>query len=105
LDSVSVNDTNTTTDVLINGGFETGDLTGWTQSCADDSNCGGTGNYGQVTTTDCYSGTYCYVDKCAGGFDYLFQSFTTVIGDYYILGFYLKVESSGSPHSVTVTLT
>ncbi len=105
MDSISVNHTNADTEVLINGGFDTGDFTGWTQYCATDANCGGTGNYGQVTTSNYYSGTYCYVDKCAGGFDYLTQSFTTVIGDYYLISFYLRVYSSGSGHSVYVTLT
>jgi hypothetical protein len=105
LDSISVNHTNAATDVLINGGFETGDFTGWTQYCANDANCGGTGNYGQVTTSTCYSGTHCYVDKCAGGYDYLTQSFTIVNGDYYLISFYLMVYSSGSSHSVDVTLT
>ncbi len=39
-----------TTDVLINGGFEVGDFTDWTQYCADDMNCGGSGTrYGQLT--------------------------------------------------------
>jgi hypothetical protein len=31
LDSISVNHTNASTDVLINGGFDVGNLTGWTQ--------------------------------------------------------------------------
>jgi hypothetical protein len=106
LDSISVNHTNANTDVLINGGFEVGNLTGWTQDCATDANCGGSGtNYGQLTNTPCYSGTYCYVDKCNPGFDYLIQSFNTTIGDYYILSFYLMVYNSGSGHSVDVTLT
>ncbi len=106
LDSVSVNHTNANTDVLINGGFETGDLTGWTQYCATDANCG-TGDYGQLTTGVCYSGTYCYVDKCYPytHFDYLIQSFTAVNGDYYIISFYLMNVGGGGPQSVLVTLT
>jgi hypothetical protein len=106
LDSVSVNHTNAATNVLINGGFETGNLTGWSQYCATDQNCGA-GNYGQVTTTDCYSGTYCYVDKCspATQFDYLFQSFATVSDDYYIISFYLRIYASGGPQWIYATLT
>jgi hypothetical protein len=104
LDSVSVNCTNTSTNVLINGGFEVGNLTGWSQYCATDANCG-TGNYGQVTNTDYYSGTYCYVDKCGGSFDYLFQSFNTTIGDYYILSFYLKNNNPGGAQVAYVSLT
>ncbi len=108
LDSVSVNCTNTSTNVLINGGFETGNFTGWTRYCATDINCG-TGYYGQITTTACYSGTYCYVDKCNQGpgtpYDYLIQSFTTVIGDYYILSFYLKNNAAGGVQVAYVSLT
>ncbi len=105
LDSVSVNHTNANTNVLINGGFDVGNLTGWTQFCATNANCGGTGNYGQLTTAACYSGSYCYVDKCgSGGFDYLIQSFNTVIGDYYLLSFYLRIYNSGASYSVYVTL-
>jgi hypothetical protein len=106
LDSVSVNCTNTSTNVLINGGFETGTLTGWSQYCATDVNCGA-GDYGQITTTACYSGTYCYVDECNQGisYDYLFQSFTTVIGDYYILSFYLKNNNPGGAQTAYVSLT
>ncbi len=108
LDSVSVNCTNTRTNVLINGGFETGNFTDWTQYCATDANCG-TGNYGQITTTACYSGTYCYVDKCnqhpGTPYDYLIQSFTTVIGDHYTLSFYFRVYSSGGAQVAYVSLT
>jgi hypothetical protein len=105
LDSVSVNNTNASTNVLINGGFELGNLTGWIQFCATNASCGSTGNYGQLTTSPCYSGSYCYVDKCSSGFDYLIQSFNTVIGDYYLLSFYLRVFSSGGAYLVDVILT
>ncbi|CAF2757735.1 unnamed protein product [Rotaria sp. Silwood2] len=98
LDRISVTGTASNTNILINGGFEMGNFTGWTQYCATDANCGGTGtNYGQLTTSSCKSGTYCYVDKCDNGghFDYLVQSFPTVIGNYYSVAFYLKIYSSG----------
>ncbi|CAF1000565.1 unnamed protein product [Adineta steineri] len=39
LDEVSVNHTNTNADVLTNGNFETGDLSGWTQYCNTNVNC------------------------------------------------------------------
>jgi hypothetical protein len=107
LDNVSVNHTNVNTNILINGGFETGDFTGWTRYCATDANCGGSGtNYGQLTTSTCYSGTYCYQDKCSqGDFDYLTQSFSTVSGDYYLISFYLKVFANGGPYVAYVILT
>jgi hypothetical protein len=106
LDSVSVNHTNASTSVLINGGFDTGTLTGWTQYCATNANCG-TGDYGQLTTGVSYQGTYCYVDKCspATQFDYLTQSFTTVNGDYYIISFYLMNVGGGGNQWMLATLT
>ncbi len=92
LDSISVNYTNTSTNVLVNGGFETGTFAGWTQYCNTNANCGGTNLFGQITTNPCQAGSYCYVDKCdqGGSVDYLIQSFPTVIGDYYIVSFYVR---------------
>ena len=105
LDNISVMEVNTSTNVLTNGGFETGDLTGWTQYCATSTNCG-TGFYGQLTNTTCDSSTFCYMDRCnAGGhFDYLIQSVNTVAGYYYVLGFKLRVFANGGPHLAYVML-
>ncbi|CAM2711098.1 unnamed protein product [Rotaria socialis] len=90
--------------ILVNGGFSTGTLTGWTQYCATNANCGGTGTkYGQLTTSTCQTGSYCYVDKC-DNYDYLIQSFTTKIGNYYIISFYLRIYANGGPHSAYVML-
>ena len=104
LDNVCVNDTTTTLNVLSNGGFELGYLSGWTQTCATNTNCGN-GNSGQLTTTGCYAGNYCFVDKCsAGGFDYLQQSVSTTVGRYYLISFYLKIISTGGSEVVYVML-
>ncbi len=105
MDSVAVNHTNASTNVIINGGFDIGNFTGWTQYCATNTVCSGTGNYGQLTTSPCYSGSYCYMDKCSGGYDYLAQSFATVNDDYYILSFYLRVYAQGGPHVLYVMLS
>lgn len=105
LDDVSVNYTNTSTNVLVNGGFEAGTFSGWTQYCATSTNCGSATRYGQLTTGVCNSGTYCYVDKCETN-DYLVQSFSTVTGGYYVISFYLKLYASGgSDRYVYVLLT
>ncbi len=108
LDNISVNCTNTSTNVLINGGFETGDFTGWTQFCNTNANCGGGSKVGQITTSPCYSGTYCYMDKCGqnGPVDYLIQSFPTVIGDYYVISFYVRAgAATGGTWFMYVMLT
>ena len=104
-DSISVNYNNTNTDVLTNGGLDTGNFSGWIQYCNTNANCGGTGNYGQLTTSPCYSGLYCYMDKCVSGFDYLIQSFSTVTGGYYLISFYMRVFANGGPHVAYVLLT
>lgn len=105
LDTVSVMEMNTSSNILINGGFETGDLTGWTQYCATDANCG-TGFYGELTTSTCDSGSYCYMDRCNSGghFDYLIQSVNTVVGYYYIFGFELRAFANGGGHLAYVML-
>ncbi|CAF3051006.1 unnamed protein product [Rotaria sp. Silwood2] len=106
LDDVSVNDTVNNVNILVNGGFETGDFTGWTQYCATNANCG-TNDYGQITTSPCHLGTYCYVDKCGdkNAYDYLIQSFSTVSGNTYILTFYLKVNTDTMNWFVYVMLS
>ncbi|CAF3710172.1 unnamed protein product [Rotaria socialis] len=104
LDTVSVNDTVNNANILVNGGFSTGTLTGWTQYCATNANCGGTStDYGQLTTSTCQTGSYCYVDKC-NNYDYLIQLFNTTIGNYYIISFYLRIFANGGPHLAYVML-
>ncbi|CAF2103255.1 unnamed protein product, partial [Rotaria magnacalcarata] len=106
LDDVSVNDTATNTNILVNGNFDQGTLNGWTQFCATDANCGN-GDYGQLTTSPCRSAAYCYMDKCDNGgyYDYLLQSFDTVTGNYYILSFYIRAYANGGPHLAFVMLS
>ncbi len=106
LDSVSVIDTNTSTNVLINGGFETGDFMGWTQYCNTTANCDDMNpgvHYGHLITSSCYSGGYCYMDGCMH-YDYLVQSFPTVTGDYYLISFYFRAFNIG-PQVIYVMLT
>ncbi|CAF1134930.1 unnamed protein product [Adineta steineri] len=110
LDEVSVNHTNTNADVLTNGNFETGDLSGWTQYCNTNVNCDGksTNNSGHTVPTGsgpCYSGSYCVFDSCLNT-DYLEQSFPTVPGDFYIISYYLRTGANDAgPLQMYVTLT
>ncbi|UJR19962.1 hypothetical protein I4U23_023094 [Adineta vaga] len=75
------------TQMIINGGFETGSLTGWTRK----GNCNL--NIGQVYSGSTYakSGNYYYYDPCAGmnmG-DTLQQTFSTIMGDTYVISYWL----------------
>ncbi|CAF0934604.1 unnamed protein product [Adineta ricciae] len=95
LDDISVTYVSTGTNVLANGGFETGNLSNWTQFCATNTNCQGSNDrYGQITGSSCRTGSFCYVDKCEN-YDYLVQSFPTVSGGQYIINFYLKLNNNG----------
>jgi hypothetical protein len=87
-----VYDVNTSSSLLINGGFDTGDLTGWTAYCNTSSNCGGV-YYVHIVGSPCQAG-FCVYDSCQN-WDYLEQSFTTVIGDYYLVSFYLRSGATG----------
>ena len=100
LDQVYVNHTNTNTNVIINGGFESGNLAGWTGYCNTISNCGGA-YYSHVVTTSCYSGTYCVSSSCQN-YDYLTQNVATVIGDYYFVSYYLRIYNIGGSFNVYV---
>ncbi|CAF3929744.1 unnamed protein product [Rotaria magnacalcarata] len=106
IDDVSVNDTATNTNILVNGNCDQGSFIGWTQFCATNTNCG-TGDYGRLTSSPCRSAAYCYMDKCNNGgyYDYLLQSFNTVTGNYYILSFYIRAYVNGGPHLTFVMLS
>jgi hypothetical protein len=91
LDDVSIVDTNASnSEMLINGGFENGTLVGWQQLCT--SSC--QASSGSITNTLCNTGSYCYMDGCKAGLDFLQQTFTTSIGHVYTLNFWLQVRTS-----------
>ena len=67
-------------ELVVNGGFETGDFTGWT---ADP--------YWSVVTWYPHSGTYqATTQNWAPDWQYLSQSFTTTTGQSYTVGFWLS---------------
>ncbi len=92
MDDISIVDTNASnSEMLINGDFENGTLVGWQQLCT--SSCGK--NPGSLTTsTSCNTGSFCYMDGCKGGLDFLRQTFTTTIGHIYELMFWLEVSNN-----------
>ena len=99
-----MNDLNTSTNVLVNGDFEAGNLNGWSQYCNNDANCKPSGYYAHTTTNSCYAGSYCVYDSCQN-YDYLYQSFSTVIGHYYSISYYLRTGATGGGSQIFVTLT
>ena len=78
--------------MIINGDFETGDLSGWTYSTS-----GGSCNHytGQAykdswgSTNHTHGGNYYYYDRCNSACDIIRQSFSTVVGSQYLISFYM----------------
>ena len=88
LDDVSIVDnTLSNSEMLVNGNFENGTLVGWEVQCSATNGCPGSG--GQLSTSSCHGGTYCYQGDC-GNFDFLRQAFLATAGHKYTLSFWLK---------------
>ncbi|HET9114197.1 MAG TPA: PEP-CTERM sorting domain-containing protein [Burkholderiales bacterium] len=79
---------------VINGGFETGDFTGWTLS----GNTGFTG----VSTNSPQSGAYAAYLGAVSTLDYLSQNVSTVAGTAYTLGYWLESDG-GTPNEFSVS--
>lgn len=99
LDDVSVTDKSAPSiQLLINPGFEnsTTVITGWTKQCA--SSCATSGDGGNITTNNCHSGanTNCFTNRCNGGYDYLSQTFSAIVGHNYTISFWLYKGNGGA---------
>lgn len=99
LDTVSIVNINApSTQLLTNPSFESSSTsaTGWTQWCT--STCGS--SPGTITSgSTCNLGTgNCYADACDAnvGIDFLAQSFTTSIGSFYTISFWLVSGGAGT---------
>ena len=71
--------------LIANGGFETGDLTGWSRSGTCFYNEGVAYRGSQYAKT----GNWYYYDRCNNNMDAIRQTFSTVPGDTYIISFWL----------------
>lgn len=98
LDTLSVKKIGTTTELLANGGFEMGSLSGWL-SC----NPNNATSYGYVQNNWLYtqSGSYYWKDGSTGAVDYLYQYFSSIVGATYTISFYLKGDGT-TPNSADV---
>ena len=82
---------------IANGGFETGDFTGWTQF-------GDTSFSGVCNTAGCpfnfppFAGTYAAYFGPVGDTGGIFQSVPTVVGQEYTLTFFLANQEGGTPN-------
>ncbi|CAF1342646.1 unnamed protein product [Adineta steineri] len=98
LDTLSVKRIGTSTELLTNGDFDSGTMSGWL-SC----NPNNATNFGFVQYNLIYSqsGYYFWKDASTGAVDYLYQYFSSVVGVNYTISFYLRGDG-GLPNSANV---
>ena len=86
------------TQMLVNGGFETGSLSPWVASVPSGSGFCGGGQQADVTNTAgvAHTGSYGLWDGIMGCYDQIAQSFVATAGQTYTISFFLKSTGSSS---------
>ncbi|CAF4804404.1 unnamed protein product [Rotaria sp. Silwood1] len=99
LDDITVKLNNTNTNILVNGGFETGVLNGYSICNQNSSTFSG-----GISPNQCaHSGQYGFYDGSYANFDYLWQVLTTIAGKYYEINFWL-LNLGLKPNSFKATI-
>jgi hypothetical protein len=101
LDDVSVYDGGT--EMLVNGGFESGSLSPWAVTFPNGP-CVGGSPPGQLCNTTSHTGSYDYCDGCNTVADQVSQSFMATAGQVYVISFWLRTLSTVPVMTVLVTL-
>ena len=101
LDDVSVYDGGT--QMLVNGGFESGSLSPWVVTLPNGPCLFGS-PHGQVCNTLSHTGSYDYCDGCNTVADEVSQSFMAIAGSTYVISFWLSTGSIGSVMTPLVTI-
>ncbi|CAF1211268.1 unnamed protein product [Adineta steineri] len=81
--------------LLSNGNFELGTLSGWTYC-----NPANASYSGAVSSMDPHNGSYSYADGSVGFMDYLSQSFAVVSNNIYSVTFWLSANSNSSTYAL-----
>lgn len=101
LDDVKLVNVNTSIDLLQNGGFENGSLTGWNYYQANNNASEIVPNSSAFTSRN---GLYSFAAKPYPAKDYLTQIIQTKLDYFYKFSFWLSHKGGGANSSVTVTL-
>jgi len=81
--------------LVVNGDFNTGDFTGWTQS-------GNTALSDIVNNSSAYNGTYYYRSGAQDSLGYISQTLTTVAGNQYDLSYVLRIGGNINQFQVLI---